>query len=153
MSNHSIINSPRVNEDPDDDNDFEDWIDHANTFCIEVLNWHNKPQQSIYEHPSLIALCLTTETMLDGNANQETVQLVPRSDKVCWKDQEIADVRQYLASPELALPLAIPKDKVGNFLDKASEFFYKNSQLWCCNAVKVAFVSSCFHSMSLTQVT
>ena len=72
--NNSLSHCPRVNNDPDDDNDFEDWIDCTNTFCIEVLNWHNEPQQSIYEHPSLIALCLTTETMLDGNANQETVQ-------------------------------------------------------------------------------
>lgn len=34
---------PRVDEDPNDNDDFKDWIDHANTFCIEALNWHNEP--------------------------------------------------------------------------------------------------------------
>ena len=71
------------NDEPDDPNDPDEWIDQANAFCIEAINWTFCPW--------LKAACYAT----DADTDAPTVVL-PRSNQQLCRDEVICNIETYL---------------------------------------------------------
>ena len=137
---------PSAPEDPRDNDDYEDWIDTANSFMINLSSTsfyfnkgdHNVPHLPATQPFSVIApateptqalpLPLGATVAVYPIASSPLATMIPRSNKAKAKDDELKRVAKFLVDPTQREGMNTKELKV--LIRKASGFFVVDGRLW-----------------------
>ncbi|GBE84319.1 hypothetical protein SCP_0602970 [Sparassis crispa] len=125
----SLSRRPRTNEDPEEDDDFEQWLDEANAFTIDAANsgimcegWRACAPGTV-----LTGLSARTPDVAVYTSAPEDVE-IPRTTKAMATNARVLKVRDFLRDPEVAMSVPIKEHR--QFLRYASDFFLRDGNLW-----------------------
>ncbi|KAJ2911441.1 hypothetical protein MD484_g8972, partial [Candolleomyces efflorescens] len=113
--------------DPIQDDDYDEWIDRANAFSIELANsgrYQMSRRFNAAAHTPSAPLLSTTVFVLA----QEHAVLIPRSEKAQAQDQRVQAVKQYLES--LVRPQGLSDAAYQSLVRYSFEFFVLGGKLW-----------------------
>jgi len=137
---------PSAPEDPRDNDDYEDWINTANSFIINLSSTsfyfnkgdHNVPHLPATQPFSIIApateptqalpLPLGATVAVYPNTSSPLATMIPRSNKAKAKDDELKRVAKFLVDPTQQEGMNTKELKV--LIRKASGFFVVDGWLW-----------------------
>ncbi|KAJ2934659.1 hypothetical protein H1R20_g2456, partial [Candolleomyces eurysporus] len=117
----------RSPNDPEDQDDYDEWIDSANVFSMEVLN---RGRQNLnlrstpgFSHPR------NTNSLNHAILSIGVQELeIPRSSKAIERDRLIEDIRTYLDT--LRRPSGLTEDEYKKFIRYAFDFFVMDGKLF-----------------------
>jgi hypothetical protein len=132
---------PKALEDIDDEEDPDEWIDHAYAFATEILNgmptWpthraHELGADAIYiqglrNQPIPSRAVATYSITKEHNEVQ-----IPRNDISKNRDNDLAEIQKFLTAPTDYMHAA--PDMLSRFIKRASRFFVTNGQMWKKNS-------------------
>ncbi|GBE81975.1 hypothetical protein SCP_0403510 [Sparassis crispa] len=126
---NGLSRRPHTNEDPEEDDDFEQWLDEANAFTIDTANsgimcegWRACTPGTVFT-----ALSARTPDVAVFTAAAEDVE-IPQTGKAIARNEYVLKVRNFLRDPEVAMSVPI-KDRC-QFLRYALDFFLRDGNLW-----------------------
>ena len=118
---------PEAASDGKEEDDFEDWIDQAQGFAMELLN-----PGALRDTDDTITVSGRTR-VLDGIpeyvlANEEQQLPILRTDKAKKRDRELLDIQEFLQNPKRKAGMKDPEFQ--RFIQKAIGFFLLHDKLW-----------------------
>jgi hypothetical protein len=129
---------PSVEEDPMEDGDYEDWIDHAYLFSIALLN---NCTYRIYGgcvdiHHDMHNMCFTLQTVrahilrmyFDATRAEDPKLEIPCSEQACAQDTLLTSIEHFLITCKR--PLDLMDEEFETFLRQAVRFFVLEDKLW-----------------------
>jgi len=127
-----------VDEDPMEDGDYEDWIDHAYSFSIVLLN-----DRTYRIYGGCIDIChdvhntcFTSQTMhapilrmyFDATRTEDPKPEIPRSEQACTQDALLTSIERLLTMRKR--PLDLTDEEFETFVRQAARFFVLEDKLW-----------------------
>lgn len=132
----SLSRRPKAPEDTDDEDDSEEWIDRANGFKMEVLNYQVPPTMvdspkyakvdPIYERPKEYRTTERPSVLVMSVMGPDLA--IPRHEKAEEKDRELEEIKLFLETMES--PADLTERQLERFTWKASDFFVREGRLW-----------------------
>lgn len=116
----------KVEEDPEEEDDWEEWLDREYGFSMELLNFEGNTSRYNRESKRN-AHRVTMEVLLGPMVEDEEVE-IPRTKRAGDTDKKVERVRQFLKDPK-HLP-DMDTNEFFKFTKYASNFFTKGDQLW-----------------------
>ena len=116
----------RAAEDPDEEDDFEEWVDKACGFTVLSCNSRERrePRDGSEGRAEERLLCL-----LAGPSEQEGDEAeLPRTDAAEARDLELESIMEYLE--DLQVPGGLTDRQVKRFVRRASDFYLSGGKLW-----------------------
>lgn len=137
----------RAEGDPTDEEDIDDWIDEANGFAVELLNWKQSHVQQTMENrddlqddpPYLprdeVRVPRRPESQLlppRALVLQAAVAIsnIPRTEKARARDETLAEIRRFLANPSIRPREDMTDQEFTRFVRQASDYFLRDAVLW-----------------------
>lgn len=122
-------------DDPEEEDDTEDWIDHACSFSMEILNG----ERGMYlEEKSATSPTYSQVSLVDGRTLipptdsiavlMSEVLKIPRSGKAMEKDVKLKEIENFLKAPVPMEQLSEADQK--RFIRSATEFFVLEELMW-----------------------
>jgi hypothetical protein len=125
-----LLRRPPSPDDPEEDDDYEEWIDQAYGFAIEVLNWHR-------DHPSVYSSVSgrTVKAPAKILSPDEYVYSLETGNKVILQhmaaakhDEALLAVEKFLRDPMKRMDL--PEKEKKRMIWKATGYFIMDEKLW-----------------------
>jgi hypothetical protein len=119
-------------EDEGEEDDFEDWVDRAYGFAIEVINW-DRPWRRVRITVSGRCSCFAPKKKITNPTHlvlsvPEAQTTIPRSDKAQSMDRALVDIEEFLRDPKR--PQGMLEKDFRKLVRKASGFFLMDEKLW-----------------------
>ena len=140
-----LSRQPSAPEDPADNEDYEEWIDTANSFVLQPLSagphysqidedlphmLTTLPDNMVVPAPEPIDSCLPLKNHLVAAypiLSSSPITTIPRSKKARAKDNELKKITRFLLNPTKREEMSTDELKV--LIKKASAFFVANGRL------------------------
>jgi hypothetical protein len=135
---NGLLRLPPVDEDPMEDGDYEDWIDHAYSFSIMLLNdrTYRIYGGCIDIRHDVHNTCFTSQTMpapilcvyFDATRTEDPKPEIPRSEQARTQDALLTSIERLLTMRKR--PLDLTDEEFETFVRQAARFFVLEDKLW-----------------------